>query len=433
MNKRYVVELSLGKRYGASRLNCDESGQQKDMVINGSRFNRISSQSKKKLVKDTFMKFLVDVYGENERIYNTRGIKKILEKRLIETQDPLFQESASEIASFVVEEVMGCKFKEDDPETTNQILVFTEYEVKDIIETFCSTVSAENWDVFQKELSALAEYKAAEAKNKNKKGKKNGSKKPEKPNSDIAKTMKAKLGKMSGIRLTGIICSLFGRMSTVDVIPSVESAISVNHSFSFGRANTDADYFIACDNYLSESENESGAQSGAAYLDNKDFSSHVYYEYVSIDVEQFYKNLCKGLDMNEESNQNKVRCVVEEAIKFVINAFAVSAPSGGQHAFASTPDPVGIYVSVRESGFNRSADSACMQEMFGTDNYKKTEEDKFINAMKTFVSNDFTDSQTYLAQIYVGERAEEICNDSVKHMKWNEAVNTIGDMVHERF
>ena len=432
MNKRYVIEMQIGKRYGASRLNCDESGQQKDLVINGSRFNRISSQSKKKPVKDSLMKSLVDSYDENERIYNTRGIKKILEKKFIETENPLFQESANEIASFVAEEVMGCKFKDDAPDITKQILVFTEYDLKDIVEAFCSTVSSENWDVFQRELSALAEYKEAVAKNKSKKNQKDG---PKKPDSDIGKAMKTKLKKMSGIRLTGIICALFGRMSTVDVIPSVESAVCVNHSFSFGRANTDADYFIACDNYLSEVESESGTQNGAAYLDDKDFSSHVYYEYVSIDVEQFYKNLCRGLDMKEERNQNKVRCIVKEVIMFVVNAFAVSAPSGGQNAFASVPNPVGVYLSVRESGFNRSADSACMQEMFSNDkdSYKKTEEDKFINAMKTFVSNDFTDSQTYLAQIYVGEGADKICNDSIKHMTWNEAVSTIGEMVNERF
>lgn len=430
MNKRYVIEMQIGKRYGASRLNCDESGQQKDLVINGSRFNRISSQSKKKPIKDELMKSLMDSYGENERIYNTRGIKKILEKKFIETENPLFQESANEIASFVAEEVMGCKFKDDAPDITKQILVFTEYDLKDIVEAFCSTVSSENWDVFQRELSALAEYKEAVAKNKSKKNQKDG---PKKPDSDIGKAMKIKLKKMSGIRLTGIICALFGRMSTVDVIPSVESAVCVNHSFSFGRANTDADYFIACDNYLSESESEAGTQNGAAYLDDKDFSSHVYYEYVSIDVEQFYKNLCRGLDMKEESNQNKVRCIVKEVIMFVVNAFAVSAPSGGQNAFASIPNPVGVYLSVRESGFNRSADSACMQEMFGKDNYKKTEEDKFIDAMKAFISNDFTDNQAYLTQIYVGEKAEEICKDSVKHMTWNEAVNAIGDMVHERF
>ena len=37
-------------------------------------------------------------------------------------------------------------------------------------------------------------------------------------------------------------------------------------------------------------------QSGAGYLDEKEFSSHVYYEYASIDVGKFYDNLTKGVD-----------------------------------------------------------------------------------------------------------------------------------------
>ena len=45
---------------------------------------------------------------------------------------------------------------------------------------------------------------------------------------------------------------MFGRMTTSDVMESVESAVSVNHSYSFGQATMDNDYFTVVDNYLSD-------------------------------------------------------------------------------------------------------------------------------------------------------------------------------------
>ena len=47
MNKKLVFELHVGKRYGISRLNCDDSGQTKDVIIDNKKLNRISSQAKK--------------------------------------------------------------------------------------------------------------------------------------------------------------------------------------------------------------------------------------------------------------------------------------------------------------------------------------------------------------------------------------------------
>ena len=50
MSKRMLIEVHVGKRYGISRLNCDGAGQVKDVIIDNERYNRISSQSKKKVL-----------------------------------------------------------------------------------------------------------------------------------------------------------------------------------------------------------------------------------------------------------------------------------------------------------------------------------------------------------------------------------------------
>ena len=47
MNKKLVIEVHVGKRYGISRLNCDGAGQVKDVLIDNSRYNRIHLSQKR--------------------------------------------------------------------------------------------------------------------------------------------------------------------------------------------------------------------------------------------------------------------------------------------------------------------------------------------------------------------------------------------------
>ena len=179
------------------------------------------------------------------------------------------------------------------------------------------------------------------------------------------------------------------------------------------------------------SETESG-QSGAGYLDEKEFSSHVYYEYASIDVGKFYDNLTKGVDMSDEKNVQRIKTVIIEAVKCVINDIATSAPSGGQNSFASRPAPVGVYITIKEDGEGRTADTYCIKEMVKKGSAAaKTEADKFLNAMNEFTSGDFADDSDYLARIYTGESPEML--NGAEHMSWKEAVKKVGDVIDEKF
>ena len=179
------------------------------------------------------------------------------------------------------------------------------------------------------------------------------------------------------------------------------------------------------------SETESG-QSGAGYLDEKEFSNHVYYEYASIDVGKFYDNLIKGVDMSDEKNVQRIKTVIIETVKCVVNDIATSAPSGGQNSFASRPDPVGVYITIKEDGEGRTADTYCIKEMVKKGSAAaKTEADKFLNAMNEFTSGDFADDSDYLARIYTGESPEML--NGAEHMSWKEAVKKVGDVIDEKF
>ena len=330
MNKKLVIEVHVGKRYGISRLNCDGAGQVKDVLIDNSRYNRISSQSKKRVWRE----HLEECLGEMEHVYRTRAIKDILMKKFAAMDAQLYQDNAEEMAEYIVKNILKCDLKNKAVDVTSQILVFTEYDIKDIMDVFCEIIAGqEEWDKLKKEAE------------KGKKKKEDGS--------GYAAQIISAVKKKLPLRSYGVDCSMFGRMTTSDVMESVESAVSVNHSYSFGQATMDNDYFTVVDNYLSDMKNElESGQSGSAYLDSKDFATHVYYEYASIDVRQLYENMTKGIDMTDESNKARVKEMMVKAICCVVRDIACSAPSGGQNAFASYPDPVGVYITIRDCGTN---------------------------------------------------------------------------------
>ena len=425
MKKRLLIEVHVGKRYGISRLNCDGAGQVKDVMIDNTRYNRISSQAKKKVWREHLEEHFEKLTNNTmEHVYRTRAIKDVFEKEFLSSENDLYKEHADEMAAFIVISILNCSLEEKVGfETTPQILIVTKYDIKDIVDAFCEVVkTAEDWENVKKSATETA---------------KKNSKKTNKENTEETtatfKNITDLITKKLPLRSYGVECSLFGRMTTSGVMETVESAVCVNHSYSFGKASLDTDYFTVVDNYLSSMKSDlASGQSGAGYLDEKEFATHVYYEYASIDVGKFYENLTKGVDMTDEENVERIRTAVTEAVTCLVHDIACSAPSGGQNSFASCPDPVGVYITVREYGAGRTADTYCIKEMTkkGT-GAAKSETDKFLNALSEFMNGAFSNTTDYIKRIYTGEEPERMTG--AESMSWKEAVDTIGELVHERF
>lgn len=433
MNKKLVFELHVGKRYGISRLNCDDSGQTKDVIIDNKKLNRISSQAKKHVWRE----HMEEHFDHMEHVYRTRAAKEILKQKFSAVDVPFVRENASDIAEYVLKNIIECEIKDGSDDITKQIVIFTEYDLQDIVECFCNIITdEETWLTLKKAVDAK-EAEEKEAKEKRGKGKSKGKNKDtdkdESVIEDSKKQIVSAIKKKLPMRSYGIECSLFGRMATSNVIESVESSICVNHSYSFGRTTEDSDYFTAVDNYLSNKEVESEkGQSGAGFLSSKDFSTHVYYEYVSIDIGHFYKNLCKGLDMSDEKNVARVKEIMIKAIRYLIYDIICAAPAGAQNSFASFPDPVGVYITVRDSGMNRTADTCCIKEI---NTYKdggyNNEDEKFISAMSNFVNNDFSTMAEYIEKIYIGDDSSRITGADHKNLK--ETLDVLEEIINERF
>ena len=92
MKKRLLIEVHVGKRYGISRLNCDGAGQVKDVMIDNTRYNRISSQAKKKVWREHLEEHFEKLTNNTmEHVYRTRAIKDVFEKELLSRENDLYR------------------------------------------------------------------------------------------------------------------------------------------------------------------------------------------------------------------------------------------------------------------------------------------------------------------------------------------------------
>ena len=142
MSKRMLVEVHVGKRYGISRLNCDGAGQVKDVIIDNERYNRISSQSKKKVWRENLEKRLERLNGDSmEHVYRTRAMKDIFKKEFLKKETDLYTENADAMAEYIVKSILSCALETKNGfDVTNQVLIVTKYDVEDIVEVFCDVI-----------------------------------------------------------------------------------------------------------------------------------------------------------------------------------------------------------------------------------------------------------------------------------------------------
>ena len=125
MSKRMLVEVHVGKRYGISRLNCDGAGQVKDVIIDNERYNRISSQSKKKVWRENLEKRLERLNGDSmEHVYRTRAMKDIFKKEFLKKESELYAENADAMAEYIVKSVLSCALETKNGfDVTNLVLI----------------------------------------------------------------------------------------------------------------------------------------------------------------------------------------------------------------------------------------------------------------------------------------------------------------------
>jgi CRISPR system Cascade subunit CasC len=123
--------------------------------------------------------------------------------------------------------------------------------------------------------------------------------------------------------------AMFGRMTTSTAFEDVQAAVQVAHAISTNTVAPQFDYFTAVDDISGES--------GAGMIGTVEFNSNTYYKYFCVHWEKLVENL--GGDAE----------IALDAVTALIEAAALTHPSGKQNSFAAhnPPDFVLVEVSPR--------------------------------------------------------------------------------------
>jgi CRISPR system Cascade subunit CasC len=151
--------------------------------------------------------------------------------------------------------------------------------------------------------------------------------------------------------------ALWGRMLAVEPTFNVMAACSVAHAMTTHRAVIEDDYFTAVDDLN---------PNGAGHLSARQFTSGVFYNYVTVNMDLLHSNL--GDD----------EALVEKTIRGLIRAACTVSPTGMKSSFASYSQAAFALLEIG-SAAPRSLASAFVRPVYGQDQIADS-----IKALRTF-------------------------------------------------
>jgi len=115
---------------------------------------------------------------------------------------------------------------------------------------------------------------------------------------------------------------------------TVEAALQVAHAISTHEAKPEVDYYVAADDIP-------GEDAGAGFLDEAMYAAACFYKYLSIDWDQLCTNLAK--------TGEKAPRLAAHTVGALLNAAALTTPSGKQNSYAAHNPPDGIIIEIRDT------------------------------------------------------------------------------------
>lgn len=303
-----LIQIHILQNYAPANLNRDETGAPKDAIFGGVPRGRISSQCLKRSIRisEAFKAAFVDKDLLGVR---TRQLPKLIAQELeaLGVEEELRKTIIARLPEIGRE---SSKTKETEPEA----------EGEETVEDEEASVGATKQLIFigKDELRPMAEKLAQMCRTVGVKDFGN----PKKTKiQDITKVLGSSVPRSVDI-------SLFGRMTTSAAFQNVEAAAQVAHAISTNRLNAESDYFTAVDDLSGES--------GAGMIGDIEFNSSTYYKYINVHWNGLLKNL--GDD----------RQVAQKAVVALVEAAALSQPSGKQNTFAAFNLPDLVLVEITE-------------------------------------------------------------------------------------
>lgn len=323
-----LVEVHVLKNLPPGCLNRDDSGAPKSCIFGGTTRARLSSQSIKRAMRQSFyFKNMMQNFNDTPG-YRTRKLPELVGNYLrsngvsedyilaamtflsklgqkeasnVMKDEDIDEENESEVTKTSIK---GKSKKNIDPKNliTPQIMFISDHDIE-VIGGSIKRYIDEGYTVDQ-----IRDLKNVELSRYTEKDIKQRKKSP-----DIA---------------------LFGRMVTSEHVDDVESAVQVAHSLSTFSTEVEYDFFTAVDDL------NSGEETGAGMMGESQFNSGCHYMYANLNVGAFINNLGLTIqDFRKEPNSLNNALKVTEYVTEFIKAFILTLPAGKQNAFAAYAMP----------------------------------------------------------------------------------------------
>lgn len=260
--------------HSPSCLNRDDMNMQKSAVFGGVRRVRVSSQSLKRAMRKS------EYYARN------LGEESIRTKHLSQLKDRFSEKLESRFSTAIIEKTIN-------------LLIGKDVSVDGIVDGDAVAPWAVEEFAWFCEQVATAQAEGMDDKTLN-------------------KQLKESIGAMRKTLLGGLDIALSGRMATSGLLSElgkVDGALAVAHALTTHTVDSDIDWFTAVDDLQEQ---------GSGHLDTQEFSSGVFYRYVSLNISQLQENL--GGASREKAL---------EIAAHVLQLLATVVPSAKQQSFAA--------------------------------------------------------------------------------------------------
>jgi len=314
-----LIQIHMLQNYAPSNLNRDDTGSPKDTVFGSVPRGRISSQCLKRSIRKSV------VFEENFRSdgllgERTKTLPVLLRKNLTEQKadDETINAILSRLPEIIRGSTKGGK-SEDEVETEDEsesveTEVVSDESTGEIKQLVFLDVKTELNGFASKLLDA---YIAA-----------GGS-----PKKWAALKIKELMKKLGESIPRSVDIAMFGRMTTSPAFKNVQAAVQVAHALSTNALKQDFDYYTAMDDLKPDSE------PGADMIGDIEFNSCTYYKYLNVHWEELVENL---------GNDYDAKAIARRAVLALLEAAAVSHPTGKQNSFGAFNPPDFILVEVSE-------------------------------------------------------------------------------------
>jgi CRISPR system Cascade subunit CasC len=316
-----LIDIHMLQNHQPSNLNRDDTGAPKDAVFGGVRRGRISSQCLKRSIRRSPL--FREAFTADDLAMRTQLLPELLDEAMARmgVEDEIRKAVVHRAPEIGTEAGGGGKADGGDEEPDS---ASTATQVQERAKTNqLIFISPEEVDRLASMLADICRQMS--------------------PKTYLAKGTKiADITKKVGMVLPrSVDIAMFGRMTTSAAFENVSAAVQVAHALSTNRLDSEFDYFTAVDDISGES--------GAGMIGDVEFNSATYYKYFSIQWEDLIRNLAGDV------------ATARRAVRAMVEAAALSNPSGKQNSFAAHNPPDLVMVEIRPRNVPLSYANAFLQ------------------------------------------------------------------------